>query len=263
MSNISRIHLTTWPAADLARALRTNDVVVCTASLLHGPDELHSALGLLAADEQKRYEELLNPIVARRFAIGRLRLRTTLGNLLCVAPRDVRLRSGLHGKPELVPSAYPASLWFSVAHTDDVMLIAASRSSWVGVDIERRRSMEQWERLASRVLDASERQALERAVIGGGDPSSEFLRLWCRVEAELKAIGVGIVGLEAHREGLRPLALRVMDLPVLPLPFVADQAHYQAAVALCAPSVASRRHNVAPMPEASAPVMRPARASTP
>ncbi len=263
MSNLPIIHVTTWPAPDLARALRTNDVVVCTASLLHESDELESALGLLAADEQKRYEELLNPIVARRFAIGRLRLRTLLGNLLCVAPREVRLRNGEHGKPELVPAAHPASLWFSVAHTDDVMLIAASRVSWVGVDIERRRSMEQWERLASRVLDASERQALERAVMSGGDPSREFLRLWCRVEAELKAIGVGIVGLEAHREGKRPLALRVMDLPSLPLPFAADQAHYQAAVALCAPSMASRRHSITPMPEATAPVTRPAKASTP
>jgi len=243
---------------------------VCTASLLADADALECALSTLCATERVRFAAYTNEIVARRFAVGRARLREMLGAVLQLPAEDVPLREGLHGKP-YIAAGTPRAVWFSVSHTDDLLLVAVSRMADVGVDVERSRAFEQWQRVADRVLDAGERRQLGIAIEHGEDPSAAFLRHWCRVEAELKAIGCGIAGLEAHLAGTRPRGLRLADLPELPLPpCVANGGmRYQAAVALCAPVSISAlddeimRQATLEMPKVDSPVTSPARASTP
>jgi phosphopantetheinyl transferase len=181
-----------------------------------------------------------------------------------MAPERVPLREGVHGKPALA-RALARPLWFSVAHCEELLVVALSRTADVGVDLERARSIEQWERVADRVLDRAERAQLSRAVDEGQDPGTAFLRHWCRVEAELKAIGCGIVGLEDHRAGKRPLGLRLTDLTELPLPttLAASGARYQAAVALCAPAVESARQKGLADSHAARPIARAAKPYSP
>ena len=187
-----------------------------------------------------------------------------LGALQSTLPSQVRLTDGRFGKPALVRHAAKAPLWFSVAHCDDLLLVALSRDGEVGVDVERTRPIDCWERVADRTLDPAERGQLLRAVERGEAADQVFLRHWCRVEAELKAIGCGIQGIEAHRAGERPAGLRVADLHDLPLPneLVATGVRYQAAVALCDPGESARQTTRAASQQ-STPTAAPARASTP
>jgi phosphopantetheinyl transferase len=181
-----------------------------------------------------------------------------------VPPDRLLLRDGVHGKPYLSRDPGDRALWFSVAHSEDLIVVAMSRTADVGVDLERARSIEQWQRVADRVLDRSERAQLERAVAAGEDAGHAFLRHWCRVEAELKAIGCGIVGLEDHRAGVRPMGLQIADLPALPLPeeLAGAGARYQAAVALCSPRRDSLRQMVPASSQAKTPTITPAIPST-
>lgn len=261
-----RLDLVAWPAEEnLSARLATHDVVIVSASLHACESELSRTLDVLSADERARVEAYANAVVARRFAVARRTAREVLGAILGMAPTAVPLRHGLHGKPALARGAAPRPLWFSIAHCEDLALVALSRTDDVGVDLERTRAIEQWERLADRVLDPAERMQLRCAVERGEDAGSAFLRHWCRVEAELKAIGCGIVGLEAHRAGKRPLGLRVADLPDLPLPtdVAASGARYQAAVAVCAPGVESARQSTTATRHPTTPTINPASASTP
>lgn len=258
-----------WPAPDLAIAIGTCDAVICTASLLAGDRDVQQSLDVLNAAERARYRAYTNDIVSRRFLGGRRMLREMLGAVLHLSPRDVPLREGLHGKPFLAAGT-PGCVWFSVSHTDDLLVVALSRTADVGVDVERARAFDQWQRVADRVLDAQERSQLDLAVNAGEDPGEAFLRHWCRVEAELKAVGCGIHGLDAHRAGLRPRGLRLADLTALALPDdVVAGVRYQAAVALCAPgatygpATASLHQTAMDSAHASSPVTSPARASTP
>jgi 4'-phosphopantetheinyl transferase len=252
-----------WPSADAAR-IGDADVKVYTASLLASGGLLARAVNMLSRAERARYSSYTNEVVARRFAVGRAVLREMLGALQSRLPSVIRLVDGEFGKPALARDTSKAPLWFSVAHCDDLMLVALSRVSDVGVDVERTRPIDCWERVADRTLAPAERTQLLRAVERGEDADHVFLRHWCRVEAELKAIGCGIHGIEAHRAGERPRGLRVVDLSNLPLPTeLAEGApRYQAAVALCAPSESARQAARAPSQEAS-PTAAPARASTP
>jgi phosphopantetheinyl transferase len=177
----------------------------------------------------------------------------------------VRLVDGVHGKPALAMETAGKPLWFSVAHCDDLLLVAVSKLAEVGVDLERSRSIECWERVAERTLAPAERAHLRRDVERGEAPERVFLRYWCRVEAELKAIGCGIQGIDAHRAGKRPAGLRIADLTDLPLPkeLATGAVAYQAAVAVCEPAAATARHNRRAASQQSAPVSPPASASTP
>jgi 4'-phosphopantetheinyl transferase len=219
---------------------------------------------VLDATERERFERYENGEVARRFAVGRLRLREMLGALLSVAPSLVPIQIGLHGKPALARSAQPSGLRFSVAHCEDLLLVALTRLGEVGIDVERVRPIERWARVADRVFGPTDRAALGREIANGDEPSSVFFRFWCRGEAELKAIGSGISGLGAHRDGWHPAGLRVAELSEVPLPtdHAADGTRYQAAVALCASRETNSLRTPSDAAQATMPRITPTSAST-
>lgn len=253
-----------WPHDGLEAQLAACDVLVCSASLMAGRETVAHALTVFDLDERERFERYENAHVARRFAIGRLRLREMLGELLGVAPAAVPIRIGLHGKPALARAAQGSGLRFSIAHCDDLLLVALTRLGDVGIDVERVRPIERWARVADRVFGAPDRAAIGREIAAGDEPSSVFFRFWCRGEAELKAIGCGISGLNAHRDGWHPAGLRATELSAVPLPadLLADGVRYQAAVALCVPRDASASRGPAETSQARPPRITPTSAST-
>ena len=262
MSRSLRARVMPWPSADAAR-IGDADVKVYTASLLADGDQLERATKVLSRAERQRFAGYSNGVVSRRFAIGRAVLREVLGALQAMEPSAVRLAEGEFGKPELARNPAKAPLWFSVAHCDDLLLVALSRDGEVGVDVERTRPVDCWERVADRTLAPDERAELLRAIERGEEADRVFLRHWCRVEAELKAIGCGIQGIEAHRAGERPPGLRVADLTRLPLPsdLAAAGVHYEAAVALWPVSERARQVRRETSQQAT-PNTAPTRAST-
>ena len=260
-----RVAQLSWPNGAVVSALAESDVVVCTASLVATDDAVESALDILSSSERVRFATYTNAVVARRFAVGRRHLREMLAAVVGTTAGAVPLREGLHGKPHLARGTGDRALWFSVAHSEDLLVVAMSRIADVGVDLERARSIEQWQRVADRVLDRTERTQLELAVERGEDAGCAFLRHWCRVEAELKAIGCGIAGLEDHRAGKRPAGLRLADLPALPIPaeVAGPEVRYQAAVALCSPWRDNLRQTAPASSQVTTPTSMPAIPSTP
>ena len=258
-----RVGLTVWPHASLVALLDGSEVLVCSASLEADDRTVRDALAVLDPTERERFERYENVDVARRFAVGRLRLREMLGSLLGAPAAAVPIILGLHGKPALARAAQAGALRFSVAHCDDLLLVAVTRLGDVGVDVERIREIERWSRV-DRVFGPSDRAALGREIANGDEPSEVFFRFWCRGEAELKAIGCGISGLSAHRDGWHPAGLRVAELPSIALPeaLAGAGARYQAAVAVCAPRDSASLQRVTDASQARLPRITPTSAST-
>ena len=125
---------------------------------------------------------------------------------------------GAHGKP-----CCNGGPEFNLSHSGDLILLALHPSRPVGVDVEQARPDLDWRPIARRVLPAAETEALERLAAGGVSSAAAdgFLRAWCRLEAGLKARGLGLAGL-----GDSPQGLMVWE--------VAVPAGYRAAVALMA-----------------------------
>jgi len=104
------------------------------------------------------------------------------------APLDFVLAEG--GKPYLPGAPH---LKFNLSHSHEMALVGVALHTEVGVDVEHIRPLSDYAAMAERFFPASEAADVldER----------DFFRRWTRIEAALKALGIGIYGAGKERTG--------------------------------------------------------------
>ncbi|MFF5503507.1 4'-phosphopantetheinyl transferase family protein [Streptomyces roseolus] len=145
----------------------------------------------LDAEERARLAAPLRAADRLRYGIGHIALRRLLAPRLGVAPAAVAYRrepcpgcGALHGRPAV--EAPPGAPHFSLSHSGDVVLIGIAARP-VGVDVEA------FPRTATVHDVAAALHPLERAEIArAGHAPEAFARVWCRKEAYLKGLGIGV-----------------------------------------------------------------------
>lgn len=162
------------------------------------PEGQRAALALsLSPAERQRLSAYRRPADQERFLLARASLRVLLGHWLALPPAAVTFRLGPHGKPHGDQPGAPA---FNLSHAGDLILLAVHASQPVGVDVERQRPELDWPAIVRRVLAPAELAQL-LALPEAHQPSA-FLAAWCRLEARLKARGLGLGQLQRlHAEG--------------------------------------------------------------
>ena len=125
-------------------------------------------------------------LIARRFY-----LRLLLGAYLGLPGKSVKINRRGRGKPVLDSSAHPEALHFSMAKSEDRVLIGISASSHIGVDLEpsQRRARDAMG-VAQRYFSPAEASSL--SVLDPDQLDRAFLRVWSCKEAVVKASGMGI-----------------------------------------------------------------------
>jgi len=197
------------------------------------PEVLRQALAAsLAPEERQRLDALRQLADRERFLRGRAALRLLLGAWLALPAAAVPLEAGPHSKPHC-----PGGPQFNVSHSGDLILLALHPSRPVGVDVERERPDLDWRPIARRVLPPAEKEALDRLVAGGeGSAAADgFLLAWCRLEAGLKARGLGLAGLGGLGEPSAGLSLWDVVVPAGYRAAVALMAHPAPAAEVCPP----------------------------
>ena len=178
---------------------------------------MSAAVESLDAAERERAARFRFPPDRRNYIITRGALRRILAAQLMIEPRAVQLDRSVHGKPCLHLAQAATHLRFNVAHAADWALVAVASGREVGVDLEPVRPMPDAPELARRCLSPNERRRLDHAA--PGDVSREFLQLWTRKEAVLKASGLGISGGLTETDTTEsPLVggrWQVLDLPII------------------------------------------------
>ena len=125
-----------------------------------------------------------------RFA-RRFYLRLLLGAYLGLPGKDVIINRSNRGKPVLDLSVHDSTLKFSMAKSENRLLIGISAATHVGVDLEpASRKARDALRLAQRYFSADEFVALQSLDQTRLDEA--FLRAWACNEAVVKASGLGI-----------------------------------------------------------------------
>jgi 4'-phosphopantetheinyl transferase len=142
-------------------------------------------LAPLSASERERALRFHVHADRVRFVGTRLVLRERLAARLGVTPADVPIVIGEHGKP-LVAGA--PSLWFTLAHSGGVGVIAVSTRHAVGVDVEQVDPTFGYLEAAREVLTETELASLGT----GAAARQRFYALWVRKEAISKALGTGL-----------------------------------------------------------------------
>lgn len=167
---------------DLAR----NEVHVWAARMNLGVPPASWLEAALSAEERERGARFRFLPDRHRWFFARCWLRHLLGGYCEMPASAIRFEVGAHGKPHAVG----LPIHFNVSHSGEAVLMAFSRHSPVGVDIECVRPMQDWAGIAERYFCASEAAALR----GWPDAQqvSAFFRGWTQKEAYLKVTGTGI-----------------------------------------------------------------------
>jgi len=157
-------------------------VRVCRARV--GAAERGALERALATEELARRDRFRHTADADRFLVGRATLRSMLGRALGVAPQDVPIAVGPHGKLHVASG----SLELSVAHSGDVVLVALSTGAAIGVDVERVTAA-----VLDEPLDAmlSARDAAAVAALPAELRVAAFFHAWTSREAIVKVTGLG------------------------------------------------------------------------
>lgn len=160
------------------------------------PPDLEALSAVLSPEERERVDRMAHPDLRRRRILCRHALRVALGARLGVCAEQVPLRNGPHGKPYLetgIPDGNAEGrLHFNLSHTDHLALLAIGNRE-LGVDLEELERVGSMEigPVAHRFFAPEERAAL-RSRAPGVPRDTEFLRIWTRKEALIKAVGRGL-----------------------------------------------------------------------
>src|SRR5207248_7715982 len=139
----------------------------------------------LSAREQARRRSFKDPGHGRRWATARGLLREVLGAAASVAPAEVVIRYGEHGKPRIDSNE---GLEFNLSHSGSLALLVLGLCP-VGADIERHKRR-RWADVARRFYSPGEQERLFAPPVH--DQELRFFRIWTCKEAFLKCTGEGL-----------------------------------------------------------------------
>jgi len=141
-------------------------------------------LVLLSPDERQRSEGILTDKGRRRFIASRGTMRQILGGYLGMDPAHVRFRYGPSGKPEINHST---PLAFNLSHSADLALLAVTRGTAIGIDVEPDRVRPNARAIARRIFPKKTLSIIEP--LNDDAFQQEFLRHWTALEARVKLEG--------------------------------------------------------------------------
>lgn len=142
---------------------------------------------LLSTDETQRARRILVDNKRDQKVSARAHLRRILARYGNTDPAGLVFEYGEHGKPELT---HHDELHFNLSHSRVVGLVAVTRGTRIGVDVEYRRENRALTDIANRFFSAAESSAL--LDLAPEARASAFYRAWAMKEAYLKAWGTGL-----------------------------------------------------------------------
>jgi 4'-phosphopantetheinyl transferase len=148
-------------------------------------DDILDALAkLLTNPERARADRYRFADDRRRSIVARAATRHFAGRYLNAEAAMLIIDEEEFGKPFLRGRA----IEFNASHSGDLVAVAFSRDTAVGLDVERRRQLTDALALARRYFSAEEIAIVERAA----DMGDAFFAIWTAKEAIVKASGKGI-----------------------------------------------------------------------
>lgn len=179
-----------WPLPLAQPVLSATDVHVWASALDLCPEALPGLAAILDQAESARATRFRSQTHQNRFIAARGALRSILAKYLDCAPDELQFEYGAKGKPALTDRFAEAGLFFNLAHSEDLALVAVTRLGPIGVDVERVRPMADADQLVSRFFSPRENTRFQQ--LSSNEKNIAFFNLWTRKEAWLKATGEGI-----------------------------------------------------------------------
>jgi 4'-phosphopantetheinyl transferase len=169
---------------------RDDAIEIVVVGLALEPAAVRASASLLSTAERERARRFAFGHDARRFIVGRARLRQLLAARLGLRPESVELVCGARGKPALANPALHSNLRFNLSRCDDLAVYALSSGREVGIDVEAMRPLPDADAIAARFFSRREHAAYR--ALDPCDRPLGFFQCWTRKEAFIKALGDGL-----------------------------------------------------------------------
>ncbi len=151
----------------------------------------------LSPEEKIRAARFRLPRDQNRYINSHGILRLILAEYVGCDHSDIQLKRTKYGKPFLVSRNGKNTIRFNMTHSENVVCYIISSSNEVGIDIEYVKSDFDWFGLANVYFTSQEVIHLE--AFPRDEQGKAFFTMLTRKEALLKAIGIGLSGIEEMR----------------------------------------------------------------
>jgi 4'-phosphopantetheinyl transferase len=193
--------MVSWESLPDRPILDTNHIHIWLGS----PDVSSGAVrhyeSIISPWEKERSRQFLRTKDRHFYVVGRGMLRRLLSHYLDVNPSALVLKVNPQGKPFLAPGQAPGVIHFNISHSQKVILMAFSKESSLGVDVEFTRRKRDYMAVASRYLSARDLSVLQSLAVK--KRREFFYECWVKKEAVLKLAGEGVFAAAGREEGLR------------------------------------------------------------
>jgi 4'-phosphopantetheinyl transferase len=179
-----------WPLPPENPQLSGNEIHVWATTLAVEPAVIEKLASSLSPEEKERASRFKFEQLRHRYTAGRGALRMILAHYLGRNAAALRFDYLGNGKPVLAETFATAGIHFNLAHTGDLALIAVTRISQIGVDVEYVRPIKNADDLVARFFSKKEDASFQK--VSTEQKPVAFFNLWTRKEALLKATGEGI-----------------------------------------------------------------------
>jgi 4'-phosphopantetheinyl transferase len=182
-----------------------SDVHIWIVDLRVAHHTLNQLCLLLSEEELQRRRKYHSACVRNRALVSRASLRCILSKYTGLCSNDIEFFYSASGKPGLNPHQSDLGLQFNVAHSEDLALIAVTIGSVVGVDLEQVHEVPDALEVAKHLFPPAATKALLE--LPAKQLSEAFLESWTRLEACVKATGLGLANLMDGNDGGALLSL--------------------------------------------------------
>jgi len=144
----------------------------------------------LSKDEHTRADRILCEQRRQRNKIARGYLRKILSVYVKNPPTDLVFYYGPHGKPYLYQPNREKKIEFNLSHSENLMVIAISKNSRVGIDLEHIRNVSEKNVIIKKIFSVQDQQIFTS--FSEEEKEFAFFSCWTYKEAYLKALGIGL-----------------------------------------------------------------------
>ena len=141
---------------------------------------------ILSEEEKIRSNRFYFEIDQKNFTISRGILKLLLSKYLNKLPKEIFFESNNYGKPFIKNS----NIKFNISHTKEILALAFSFDTELGIDVEKIREIKLYQDIVKRFF--SENEIKEFFSLPENEYQNTFFTIWTRKEAFIKAIGMGL-----------------------------------------------------------------------
>ncbi len=144
----------------------------------------------LSIEEKQRAARFVRPKDRQRYSFSHGMLRIVLAHYLSVDPQYIVFKNNSYGKPRLWQAVNEPDICFNMAHSENIVTVAVTCSTPVGIDVEYIRELQDARQIVTRNFSPEE----QKYIIGEQDLEfhDRFFTCWTLKEAFIKAIGMGL-----------------------------------------------------------------------